>query len=642
MSETKMSTEAIDEMRAKVEEDQRESAGEAKPKAKDSEDVSVKEAARDGLRWAAKHKNALLPWGALGATLATGAIGAGLDSPENLVPIASGTLLAAGSYAYAHSRTNLLGRIHAATCALCAEVWQVLAASTVGLNDHWGLVLVGGFTALAVPWWVLKTEADPNTEEEIEAGLPLQIEAAKPSTAPEKKEPPPPEDWRARDWRHFVKIGKMPTKEILDFAVGWRARIWQDKPGHWSAVADPPVRKKIASTFDVPDNRVYVDPVVGDTPRVAEVTVITRDILPEGRHWVEPGLDPTTGAFPVMLCADGSIHKFQLWRPKHGAKHALVSGTTGSGKSALMDLIFTEIAYAPFYVPWLIDGGDGSSSPAFTRSPGVQYVATNIRDARKLLRYAVQVMKRRKRSLNHVRWTDPEGNVYIGVNEIDPCPAMPGIALVIDEAHNLLMVDNEIKALLETLAKEGRKVGMSIILATQVPSFEQLGGSTVMRNMLKSGTVIGLRTTESTAANMVSSGRDLPERLDHLPEHFWTDGPSTEGLGYMLTSPRLIRARTLYQAEPHRWANAAKLTPLEAAIADIPVPVLGGDGADTPGEVGEGSTGDQPGDDTALGTVMEAIRGGAGADVISLVKETGLAASAIRAVLREAKDELGV
>src|SRR5438552_650050 len=120
------------------------------------------------------------------------------------------------------------------------------------------------------------------------------------------------------------------------------------------------------------------------------------------------------------------------------------------------------------------------------------------------------------------------------------------------------------------LFRLGRKFGIALVLSKQVPSAKQLGGSTVLRDQLKGGTVVGLRVTERTTGNMITSGAPMPEALHQLPAEF-PDGTATRGLGYMLTS-RMIRARSLLIENPA--AQPVTRTQLDPDCAAEPIPAL--------------------------------------------------------------------
>jgi len=196
--------------------------------------------------------------------------------------------------------------------------------------------------------------------------------------------------------------------------------------------------------------------------------------------------------------------------------------------------------------------------------PHVPYQATTTEDAIELLERLIAAMEARFRALTKIRWTDKQGRARTGRNSIDPTPDMPGIAIIIDEAHRLLMDADHgkhIRRLVEIITQMGRKVAFSVILATQQASVSQLGGSSVIRDMCKSGNVVALRTGERISGGMVGNV-SLPEPLHTLPLE-WPDGSPTQGLCYVTTA-RAIRSRTLWVEDPYACATGQTPVRLDA------------------------------------------------------------------------------
>ena len=367
------------------------------------------------------------------------------------------------------------------------------------------------------------------------------------------------------------KDKQLPESVLGDIAAidyGWKATVELPVGQHWTKVMD--ARRAILSVYDLPDGRVFVEAIPGESVRKARITVLTSDPLQAVNRWTRPDLDPDTGTFPVMVTADGEVLPFRFWWPGGGATHGLVSGVNGSGKTKVLDLVLTEAGASDRVVPLVIDGGGGASLPQWKGR--VRLFAETPTEARKVLRYALRLMDERRKVLKRERRSS-----------LEPAPEMPLALIVIDEAHKLLMNDedegtdnSDIRRMCEKLSQEGRKYLIGLVLATQVPSAKQLGNSTVLRDQLKGGTVIGLRVTERTSGNMITSGAPMPEGLHELPAEF-PDGTPTRGLGYVLTS-RMIRARSLLIDGPDEQpAELFADTALDQDCDKLPLPALGGD-----------------------------------------------------------------
>ena len=588
--------------------------GEAPPS---SWDLACEELARCRRRY----RRQGLPLAAIGGTHIAGGLASAASGAMVLLSLGVGLGAAAGAYAYAHQRGGRWSRTYAAVAAASSAGWQT-AATTVA--DPTGPVMVGvlwvGGAALALPWWWRHAEPD----------LDVTAELAEPDVAPTAPAPIPPTgiDPRVMTWgRHLGAKGKAlagsSLADMVDFAYGWKTTVELPIGHHWHEILA--AQKAILSVYDLPDGRVFPEAIPGASVRKARLTVLTSDPLERVTYWTGPGLDPVAGTCPLMTTADGELLGFRFWWPGAGACHALISGINGSGKSKILDLLIAEANASDRMIPWLIDGG--GTSKWLDRLPTAVGTPAG---ARRLLTYALRVMDARRPL---IRRGDADS--------LDPTPDLPLISIVIDEAHKLLMSDDEtdntdIRRMCERLAQEGRKFAIQLILATQVPSAPQLGGSTVLRDQLKVGTVVGLRVAESTSGNMITSGAPMPEPLHHLPAVF-PDGSPTKGLGYMLTG-RMIRSRSLLIEDPR--SQPVTVTRLDPASAAVPVPDLQADepGTDHPAQTSAGPTSPlrpavATGDTEATRRVEQALHDGTPGDVPALMRATGLSMGQVRRAL---------
>ncbi|MCI2421543.1 hypothetical protein MOQ72_29320 [Saccharopolyspora sp. K220] len=571
---------------------------------------------RLGKRW----RRQALPLAGIGATHAIGAAASSLSGPAALLPVAAGWAVAAGTYGYAHQRTSRWNRLYAGVAAVGSAGWQAALALDGPTGVTAGLLWACG-AALSVPWWVRHTEPEPDITAERSRPIPQQ--AALPA-APSGPDP------RVELWSKHVGANGKPLPgskltHISELPFGWRGVVELNIGDHWHSIMK--VQNTILSVFDLPDGRVFVEAIPGASVRTAQITVLTSDPLQAVTRWERPQLDPSAGTFPLMVTADGELLHYRFWWPGGGATHGLVSGVNGSGKTKVLDLILTEASCSDRVYPLIVDGGGGASLPHWRNR--VKLFAETPKDARKLLRYALRLMDRRRTVIKRQ-----------GGGSVEPTPDMPLILIVIDEAHKLLMNDEDdgtdngdVRRMCEKLSQEGRKYGIALVLATQVPSAKQLGGSTVLRDQLKGGTVVGLRVTERTSGNMITSGAPMPEGLHQLPAVF-PDGTATRGLGYMLTA-RMIRARSLLIEDP----SAQPLTPtrLDPDCAAEPAPMMTGDATDlldtTPAPNAEPRTAVSP--DEIRQLVDHAIEAGTNPDPLSLMKATGLSLGKVRRALAD-------
>ncbi len=564
-----------------------------------------------------RYRRQALPLTAIGGTYAAGGTAAAMTGAAALLPLGAGLGAAAGAYAWAHRHAGGWNRVYAAAAAVCSGGWQS-AAAMVGADGGMTAALWLGGAALAAPWWWRHAEPDPDITAELDE---------EPATSPAPTPPAVAPDQRVVTWGRYLAARGKPLPgsglaDLCEFAYGWKATVELPIGQHWSEINA--AQKAILSVYGLPDGRVFPEAIRGASVRTARLTVMTSDPLERITHWTGPGLDVARGTCPLMTTADGELLFFRFWWPGEGAAHALVSGVNGSGKTKVLDLILTEGAMSDRIVPLVVDGGGGASLPQWRDR--VRLYAKTPGDARKLLRYALARMRARIDAIERQ-----------GGGSIDPSPQTPLLLIVIDEAHKLLMddedtgVDNkDVRRMVEKLTQEGRKFAIAVVLATQVPSAKQLGGSTVLRDQLKGGTVVGLRVTEATSANMITSGAPMPEPLHHLPAEF-PDGKPTKGLGYMLTA-RMIRARSLYLKDPGAWPMLD--TPLQPAGdgQHVPVPVL--TGVDEDPDIDTPDVAGGPAADAAASRLVgEAPADGVPTDVGAVMAATGLSMGRVRRAL---------
>ncbi|WP_017973733.1 hypothetical protein [Actinopolyspora halophila] len=593
----------------------------AEPEKRDSESDTAPEerrtpvtpqVAREVRRLLRRWRNQALPFAAIGSTHGIGAVAAALSSPEALLPVAAGWTASAGIYGHVHRSTSRWERLYACVAAGSSASWQAALALAGANGVTAGLMWAFG-AALSIPWWVRHAEPEPDVTAELAAPpRPREALPVAPGTA----------DRRLKLWNeHIAAAGKPLPESTLDgitgFAYGWKATVTLATGEHWHTTLQ--ARKSILSVYDLPDGRVFVEALHGESVRRSRLTVLTSDPLQQKNHWNGPGLDPATGKFPLMIAADGEPLHFKLWNPGAGALHALISGVTRSGKTKVLDVVLTEASMSDRVHPLVIDGGGGASLPQWRERANL--FAGSPEQARQVLRYALRLIERRRPTVQRQ-----------GGGSLESTPEMPLVPVVIDEAHKLLMSDDEtdnrdIVRMCEQITQEGAKFGVCLILATQVPSVKQLGNSTALRDQVKAGTIVGLRITEKGSGNMIDTGDPMPEHLKDLPAEF-PDGSSTHGLGYMMTS-RKIRARALLLENPAD--HPVTPTRLDPESAAEPVPAL--DGSDRPEENPAQQRSETAHEDIDA-AVQQAIADGTGQDPSALMRETGLTMRQVRSALK--------
>lgn len=165
-------------------------------------------------------------------------------------------------------------------------------------------------------------------------------------------------------------------------------------------------------------------------------------------------------AATVAVSATGPV-VFDL--VEHGP-HAVVGGTTGSGKSEL--LIAWVIAMAAAHPPervtfLLVDFKGGSAFGALALLPHTVGTITDLdaRGAARALASLKAELTYRERAL-----------VDAGVRSIEATTAVPRLVIVVDEFAAMLAEHPHLHALFADLAARGRSLGVHLILCTQRPA----------------------------------------------------------------------------------------------------------------------------------------------------------------------------
>jgi S-DNA-T family DNA segregation ATPase FtsK/SpoIIIE len=178
------------------------------------------------------------------------------------------------------------------------------------------------------------------------------------------------------------------------------------------------------------------------------------------------------GTAVLGLCDDGAPLLIRL--PSPDVAHILVSGTTGSGKTALCRTIILSLAmtHRRSQLQFVLVDPKRRAFAPFSGLPHLlQPIIGDASEAIGVLGDLVRLMETRGRILdNNERWgyEETEGP---GKNSVEP-----HIVVVLDELADLMQVAG--KALsdhLTRLAQRGREAGIHVIACTQKPSSQVVG-----------------------------------------------------------------------------------------------------------------------------------------------------------------------
>jgi len=182
--------------------------------------------------------------------------------------------------------------------------------------------------------------------------------------------------------------------------------------------------------------------------------------------------------------------------------HALVAGTTGSGKSVAINTMILSLLYKskPDDVRLIMIDPKMLELSVYEGIPHLLTpVVTDMKDAQNALRWAVAEMERRYKLMskvgvrnlagyNHaVKEADAKGHPIrdplfrpetpVPLDDYPMLTTLPSIVIVIDELADMMMVvGKKVEELIARLAQKARAAGIHLVLATQRPSVDVLTG----------------------------------------------------------------------------------------------------------------------------------------------------------------------
>jgi DNA segregation ATPase FtsK/SpoIIIE, S-DNA-T family len=191
-----------------------------------------------------------------------------------------------------------------------------------------------------------------------------------------------------------------------------------------------------------------------------------------GNRWIENDVTKSISA-PLGVNTSSTLISLNLHEKIHGP-HGLVAGTTGSGKSELLQTIIASLAinYTPYDVSFiLIDYKGGGMANLFLKIPHLIGTITNL-DGNLVNRSLILIkseLKRRQKifadfEVNHI---DQYKNLEKKDSNMEP---LPHLIIIADEFAELKSDQPEFMKELVSTARIGRSLGVHLILATQKPA----------------------------------------------------------------------------------------------------------------------------------------------------------------------------
>ncbi|MFI6091354.1 FtsK/SpoIIIE domain-containing protein [Streptomyces sp. NPDC051218] len=282
--------------------------------------------------------------------------------------------------------------------------------------------------------------------------------------------------------------------------------------------------------------------------------------------WQQGG---STTEVPIGIAGDGT---FMLDIRRDGP-HALIAGTTGAGKSELLQTIITSLALAnrPDALNFvLIDYKGGSAFLDCAQLPHTVGMVSDL-DAhlteRALASLAAE-LKRREEILFDTAAKDIED--YNDTRRVRPeLEPMPRLVLVIDEFASLVAELPDFIAGLVDIARRGRSLGVHLILATQRPAGVVSADIRANTNLR-----IALRVTDGSESSDVIDAPDAG-----------TIAKSTPGRAYVRSGAQslvAVQSARIGGRRPSIGSNRpqAVVSPVSWASFGRPAPRVAEDGDD--------------------------------------------------------------
>jgi S-DNA-T family DNA segregation ATPase FtsK/SpoIIIE len=216
--------------------------------------------------------------------------------------------------------------------------------------------------------------------------------------------------------------------------------------------------------------------VIGiEVPNAKRELVVLRELLED------PEFSKSESMLTLALGKD--IAGLPFYMDLRKAPHLMIAGTTGSGKSVLLNAVITSMLYkaSPYELKFIMIDPKMLELSVYEDIPHLLHpVVTEPKKAAAALRWAVQEMDNRYRILSDegVRDIETHNRNVKRLNREDKWEKiLPYIVIVLDELADLMMVaPSEIKESITRLSQKARAAGIHLIVATQRPSADIVAG----------------------------------------------------------------------------------------------------------------------------------------------------------------------
>lgn len=496
---------------------------------------------------------------------------------------------------------------HARVCSAAAGIWllAVILIQPATLAAWWWSGLVGllALLALGSRYW---------SHHRVPRVL-AQVDDEGPGTPP----PPPGEHSMARKWRTRIanRSGPLPGTRLTDLSeepYGVHGRLHL-VPGKQTINSVRAALGYVATGLGVSEADLLVEHVepTEEEPKpdssILDIKIVTVGLLSK-KVPLEPGrLDVTDdGEVHIRLgpYADGDGDARYRLYTADSMWSGFVAGSTGSGKSGLIDNLALAAWETKNTIVIYLDPKNGGSSPriydrahwAIPNDPGTWD---------RLLSGLVELVEAR----------GLENSARLKTSGFTPTAERPGVLVIVDECHAVITSENAYRW--GRVAREGRAAGVALCLASQIYGLDSFGGSDAVRANVTAGNTVALRVSRNqasmiadieldpsalpkiTGVGLTAEGRDVAFRAAWAPNDTTAnlmdtalEGAPTEldalaagaldaGSGQLYSRRHEIAAQQTEDAEARLSAYEAGRTPTareetapQVAVANIVAPSL--------------------------------------------------------------------
>ncbi|MGW8438829.1 type IV secretory system conjugative DNA transfer family protein [Nocardiopsis sp. NPDC055879] len=377
---------------------------------------------------------------------------------------------------------------HARVCSWAAGLWLValILIQPATLAAWWWSGLVGLLALLALGSRFWAHHRVPRVLARVEEHAPPP--------------PPPGEHPMARKWRTQVASGQgpLPGTKLTDLdeqPYGLRGRLHL-VPGRQTINSVRAALGYVATGLGVDEADILVEHVepTEDEPKpdssVLDIKLVTVGLLNKKVPLEAGRLDINDdGEVQIRLgpYADGDGQARYRLYTADSMWGGFVAGSTGSGKSGLIDNLALGAWETKNTIVIYLDPKNGGSSPRiFDRA---HWAIPNDPDTwDRLLSGLVELVEAR----------GLENSARLKTSGFTPTAARPGVLVIVDECHAVITSDNAYRV--GRIAREGRAAGVAMVLASQIYGLDSFGGSDAVRANVTAGNTVALRVSRNQAS----------------------------------------------------------------------------------------------------------------------------------------------